>query len=112
MRRKCPESETRPRLWTARRALERWHPSCSPKGTVEKRMLRTGGGSWVLAGLLALGTSSAAVGGDAKTFKLEHPAARCGDAFSIEQKTSVVLAKKGGPERGHVETKSSYKVKV
>ncbi len=66
----------------------------------------------VLAGLLALGITSAAAGGDERSFKLRHPAPRCGDAFSIEQKTSFVLARKGGPEKGHIETTSSYKVKV
>jgi hypothetical protein len=60
--------------------------------------------------VLALGASCLA--GDPKTFKLEHPAALAGDAFSVEQKTSFVLSTKGGPEKGHIETSSSYKVKV
>jgi hypothetical protein len=71
-----------------------------------------GGECTVLAGLLALGITSAAAGGDGKSFKLQHPAPRCGDSFSIEQKTSFVLARKGGAEKGHIETRSSYRVKV
>lgn len=71
-----------------------------------------GGENMVLAGLLALGITSAATAGEGKSFTLKHPDPRCGDAFSIEQKTSFLLSRKGGAERGHVETASSYKVKV
>ena len=66
----------------------------------------------VLTGLLAVGITSIALGDDARSFKLKHPAPRCGDSFSIEQKTAFVLARRGGAEKGHIETSSSYKVKV
>jgi hypothetical protein len=66
----------------------------------------------MLTGLVALGIVSAAHGDEARSFKLKHPAPRCGDSFSIDHKTSFVLAKKGGAEKGHIETTSSYRVKI
>jgi len=66
----------------------------------------------LLAGLTAAGLSASAFGNDGKVFQLKHPAPRVGDAFAIDQESSLVLQTVGGPEKGHMQTKSSYAVKV
>ncbi len=73
----------------------------------------TGTGKGVLlAGLMALGVTASATANDTRVFTLKHPAPRAGDAFSVEQRTRLVLQTIGGPEEGRFETSSAFKVRI
>lgn len=76
-------------------------------------MITGGGKKAFLAALLALGLSaSARAGNEGRVFALRHPAPQPGDVFSVEHKTSFVLATVGGSETGHYEAASAFKVRV